>query len=70
VDDTPQHVYEAQIRERIRSEGRVNFRDLFTPPHHKARLIGLFLAILELIKNGMIAFEQSELYGEIWLVPA
>ena len=71
VDDTPQHVYEAQIRDRVRSEGRVAFRDLFRPPFHKARLIGLFLAILELIKNGALALEQAELYGEIWLfVPA
>src|SRR6185312_75497 len=32
VDDTPQHVYEAQIRERVQATGRVTFRDVFTPP--------------------------------------
>ncbi len=67
VDDTPQHVYEAQIVDRVRSEGRVAFRDLFTPPHSKSRLIGLFLAILELVKNGTLALEQVDVYGEIWL---
>lgn len=70
VDDTPQHVYEAQITDRVRREGRVAFRQAFTPPHNKARLIGMFLAILELIRHRGLALEQSEPDGEIWLVPA
>jgi len=67
VDDTPQHVYEQMVRERVRAEGRVAFRDLFTPPHHKARLIGLFLAVLELIKGRAIGLDQPDPFGEIWL---
>jgi chromatin segregation and condensation protein Rec8/ScpA/Scc1 (kleisin family) len=46
---------------------RVRFRDLFTPPFHKVRLIGLFLAILELIRGSEALLEQDELYGEIYL---
>jgi segregation and condensation protein A len=68
VDDTPQHVYEAQIRERVRAEGRLAFRAIFTPPYHKARLIGLFLAILELVRHRGVALEQPERDGDIWLV--
>src|SRR5262249_15361414 len=68
VDDTPQHVYEVQIKERVRAAGRLRFRDAFTPPHHKARLIGIFLAMLELIRNHGIGLEQPEPEGEIWLV--
>jgi segregation and condensation protein A len=68
VDDTPQHVYEAQISGRVRAEGRIRFRDAFTPPYHKARLIGIFLAILELIRNHGLGLEQAEEGGEIWLV--
>ncbi len=67
VDDTPQHVYEQQVRDRVKTGGRVAFRDLFAPPHHKARLIGLFLAVLELIKGREIVLEQPEPFGEIWL---
>ena len=67
VDDTPQHVYEGEVRDRVRAAGRLAFRDLFTPPHHKARLIGLFLAVLELIKNRELGLEQPEPFGEIWL---
>ncbi|HEV3383386.1 MAG TPA: segregation/condensation protein A [Gemmata sp.] len=68
VDDTPQHVYEAQIAERVRKEGRVKFREIFTPPYNKARLIGIFLAILELIRNHGLGLEQPENEEEIWLV--
>ncbi len=68
VDDTPQHVYESQISERVRTEGRLRFRDVFTPPYHKARLIGMFLAILELIRHRGMGLDQPEDGGEIWLV--
>jgi len=68
VDDTPQHVYEAQIKDRVRAEGRVAFRAVFTPPYYKARLIGLFLAILELVRNHGLGLDQPESDGDIWLV--
>ena len=48
VDDTPQHVYAAQVTMRLRRDGRISFRDLFTPPYTRSRLVGLFLAILEI----------------------
>ncbi|WP_162657892.1 segregation and condensation protein A [Tuwongella immobilis] len=67
VDDTPQHVYESQVRDRVAAEGRVAFRDLFVGVFHKIKLIGLFLAVLELIKQRFIQLEQSERFGEIWL---
>jgi segregation and condensation protein A len=69
VDDTPQYVHEARIKDRVRAEGRVRFRDVFTPPYYKARLIGIFLAILELIRNHGIGLEQPDGEGgDIWLV--
>ncbi|MBN9519906.1 segregation/condensation protein A [bacterium] len=68
VDDTPQHVYEAQIKDRVAAEGRVRFRDIFTPPHHKARLIGVFLAGLELIRHHGLGLDQPDPEGDIWLV--
>jgi segregation and condensation protein A len=70
VDDTPQHVYEAQIKDRVRAEGRVAFRAVFTPPYYKARLIGLFLAILEVVRNHGLGLDQPEPDGDIWLVAA
>jgi segregation and condensation protein A len=68
VDDTPQHIYESQLRDRVKAEGRIVFRAAFVPPHTKVRLIGVFLAILELIRRGAIGLDQMEPDGEIWLV--
>jgi len=65
VDETPQHVYEAYILERLQSEGPLPFLGLFTQPHHRARLIGLFLAILEMIKSGLIWLEQIDHTADI-----
>jgi segregation and condensation protein A len=66
-DDTPQHVYQDMVRERLQSSSRVRFRDLFTPPFHRGRLVGLFLAVLELIRRFEAVLEQDGLFGEIWL---
>lgn len=70
LDDTPQEVYERRVAEAVRAAGRLAFRDLFTPPYHKAKLLGLFLAVLELIKRRQIGLEQPEPFGEIWLTTA
>jgi len=67
VDETPMHVYQAQIRELLRAELRVTLRQLFTPPYHRGRFIGIFLAILEMIKERELWLEQPEPFGEIWL---
>src|SRR5439155_23487129 len=66
-DETPIQVYMEQILERLEREGPVSFAALFTPPHHRSRLVGLFLAILELIKGRQIAAEQPETFGDIML---
>ena len=49
------------------SEPRLPFSALFTPPHTRGRLIGLFLAVLELIKMRQVTVEQPERFGEIWV---
>lgn len=67
IDDTPQEVYERQVLAKVNETGTLAFRDAFTPPYSRLKLIGLFLAILELIKRGQVLLEQSELFGEIVL---
>jgi len=67
VDETPLSVHVDSIRARLASERRLRFRELFTPPYHRARLVGLFLATLELIKLCEITLEQPEMFGDIWL---
>jgi segregation and condensation protein A len=66
-DDTPQQVYQEAVRESLQAAERVRFRDLFTPPYYRARLVGLFLAVLELIRRGEVVLEQDGSFGEIWI---
>jgi segregation and condensation protein A len=67
VDQTPIHVYMEQILRRLECEPSIAFADLFTPPHTRSRLVGLFLALLELIKGKRLAAEQPEPFGVIRL---
>ena len=69
-DDTPQSVHEEQLSRTLAEHGRIRFRDAFAPPHFRARLVGLFLALLELIRAGAATLEQDGVFGEIWLCPA
>jgi segregation and condensation protein A len=70
MDETPIQVHMERILGLIQERGRVPFAHVFTPPHTRGRLLGLFLAILELIKSRRIWAEQPDLFGPIWLVPA
>lgn len=67
MDDTPIHVNMERIVERLRAQQPLTLRELFTPPHSRGRLLGLFLALLELIKSRQIAAEQPDLFGDISL---
>jgi segregation and condensation protein A len=68
-DDTPIHVYMAQIQARLQSESRLTFQKLFQAGMHKSALVGVFLAVLELVRNYHVRTEQNELFGEIWIMP-
>lgn len=67
-DDTPIEKYMDQIRERLTHESRLTFTDLFEQDMIKSQLVGIFLAILELIRHHHIQVEQADLFGEIWIV--
>jgi segregation and condensation protein A len=67
MDETPIHVHMERIVELLRARGPLSLRALFTPPLVRGRLLGLFLALLELIKGGQVEAEQTEAFGDIWL---
>jgi len=67
VDQTPVHVYMDMILQRLAQEPRLAFSALFTPPYERGRIVGIFLACLELMKSQQIAAEQPEAFGEIWI---
>jgi segregation and condensation protein A len=66
VDETPIHVYMETILQRLEQQP-LPFSAVFAPPYTRGRLLGLFLAILELIKSRRVSAEQPEPFGEIWL---
>jgi segregation and condensation protein A len=67
MDETPIHVHMERIYALVQNRGRVPFAEVFVPPHTRGRLLGMFLATLELIKGRKIHAEQPEIFGEIWL---
>jgi segregation and condensation protein A len=67
-DDTPIHVYMERIGQLLEEQPRLAFTELFRPGMHKSTLIGMFLAILELMRHHGVGAEQSDMFGEIWLV--
>lgn len=67
-DETPIETYMERICERLAERGTIVFSDLVRDTHRGQRL-GLFLAVLELMKARRIRAEQNELFGEIWLLP-
>jgi segregation and condensation protein A len=68
-DDTPIQVYMQQIHRRIVQHDRTSFSEMFTPGMHKSAMIGVFLAILELVRHHNVYAEQNEPHGEIWILP-
>lgn len=67
LDETPQQVHMDAVLAQLSRQPRLTLKDLFQPPHTRSRLLGLFLAILELIKSRHIVAEQPEPFGEIWI---
>lgn len=66
-DDTPVQVHMERIHERLRAEQRVAFSEFFTAGMHKSAIIGVFLAILELVRHHHVVAEQEEGSTEIWI---
>ena len=69
-DETPIHVYMAQIKAQLAERGRLAFRELFAPGMSKSALVGIFLAVLELVRHDHVRAEQDGLFAEIWIMPA
>jgi segregation and condensation protein A len=68
-DDTPIHVYMERIYAQVRQRGHLVFSELFQAGMHKSTLVGIFLAVLELVRHHYLNVEQNSLFGEIWLLP-
>ena len=69
LDDTPVHVHMERIREQLIAGKRLQFSEMFEPGMHKSSLVGIFLAILELVRHYHVDAEQNGTHGEIRIVP-
>jgi len=64
-DDTPISLHQADILDRLTRDGDLTLQAIFTGHSRKSELIGLFLAMLELIRQKKIAVDQAEPLGDV-----
>ena len=64
-DDTPVSVFMQRIYNRLRREGSLEFGDLFEGAVKKSTFVGIFLALLELVRHGFAFADQMNQFGEI-----
>lgn len=69
-DDTPIHVYMEEVSHRLGERGQLTFSELFGGQSDRGRIIGLFLALLELVRAGKIRAEQNDPFADIWILPS
>ena len=68
-DDTPIDLYQIEILHRLQTEGPMTFERLFESKSNRFVMIGLFLALLELIREKLIWAKQQASSSSIYLRP-
>ncbi len=66
-DDTPISLHQADILDRLGRQPAVSLQDMFVGRKSKSEMIGLFLAMLELIRLKKITFDQTQPTGFVML---
>jgi len=64
-DDTPLELHAADIIDRLSREGAITFAKIFEGRTARSEIVGLFLALLELIRRGQVLASQAGIFGEI-----
>jgi len=57
-DETPIDLYQIEVLSRLQSEGALRFEQIFEGKPNRLVMVGLFLALLELIRDGLVGIEQ------------
>lgn len=58
-DETPIHIHAADIQERLKHQTRLSLRALLTERQTKSEMIGMFLALLELVREKLVLVEHN-----------
>lgn len=66
-DDTPLELHADDIVDRLGREGGMTFRRIFEGRDRRSEMIGLFLAVLELVRQKRIVARQDSNFGEIYV---
>ena len=66
-DDTPIDLYQIEILHRLQAEGPMTFERVFEPGTNRAEMIGLFLALLELVREKLVWARQKASSSAIYL---
>jgi len=64
-DDTPIDLHAADIEDRLKRDGKLTLRALLIGRTSRSEMIGVFLALLELIREKKILVQQTEVLGEL-----
>ena len=69
TDDTPIDLYQIELLHRLQTEGPMSLQKAFEGRDNRLAMIGLFLAMLELMRNHLVWVEQPDAAGPIYLKP-
>jgi segregation and condensation protein A len=69
-DDTPIEVHMERVAAVVQEKGRAAFTEFFEEDMPRSKMVGIFLAVLELVRRGRLSATQEQLFDEIWLEPA
>lgn len=69
-DDTPIDLHAADIEDRLKREGRLTLRQLIIGRKGRSEMIGVFLALLELIREKKILVAQEQVEDDLEIIPA
>ncbi|MDZ7816498.1 MAG: ScpA family protein [Planctomycetota bacterium] len=67
MDQRPAGYYRDNMLKTLSKRKGATFRSLFPANASRTEIVGSFLALLELIKDGLVEFQQSSVFGEIRL---
>ena len=66
-DDTPIDLYQIEILHRLQTEGAMVFERIFEAKTGRIVMVGLFLALLELIRDKLVWVEQPKSSTQLYL---
>jgi segregation and condensation protein A len=67
TDDTPIDLYQIEILHRLQSEGPMTFERIFESRANRLAMVGLFLALLELVREKLVWAKQAKSLSSIYL---